>query len=149
MEKPAHIHLSDLRGAHRLANDVTLGLADLVESMHHTITRMPGVLDESPKGRTNGVTGMVYRSVRGITRLVGVGVDALLGLLAPLIAEKRSSQEREAILAALNGVLGDYLVASGNPLAITLCLRANGTPLILSRTALAALFPPTAVNLAT
>ena len=141
MEKPAHIHLSDLRGAHRLANDVTLGLADLVESMHHTITRMPGVLDESPKGRTNGVTGMVYRSVRGITRLVGVGVDALLGLLAPLIAEKRSSQEREAILGALNGVLGDYLVASGNPLAITQCLRASGTPLRIARTALAAAFP--------
>ncbi len=141
MPKPAHIRLSDLRGFHRLANDATVGLADLVEAMHQTIARTPGIIGKSPKGRTNGITGLVYRSVRGVTRLVGVGVDGLLGLLAPLVAEKQSSQEREAILAALNGVLGDYLVASGNPLAITMCLRATGTSLKITRAALAAAFP--------
>ena len=141
MKKPAHIHLSDLRGFHRLANDATVGLTDLVEAMHHTIARTPGVLGKAPKGRTDGITGLVYRSVRGVTRLVGGGVDTLLGLLAPLVAQKGSSQEREAVLAALNGVLGDYLAESRNPLAIPMRLRANGTPLEISRAALAARFP--------
>ena len=41
--------------------------------------------------------------------------------------------EREAILAALNGVLGDYLVVSGNPLAIAMRVRTAGLPLAISR----------------
>ena len=132
---------SDLRGLGRLARDATVGLTDVVEAMHHTIARKPGILGEPPKGRPGGITGLVYKSVRGVTRLVGGGVDALLGVLAPLIAERPSSQEREAVLAALNGVLGDYLVASGNPLAIAMCLRVRGAPLTIAREALAAAFP--------
>ncbi len=141
MIKPTHIHLSDLRGFHRLASDATLGLTDLVEAMHHTIVRMPGILGEAPEGRTSGTTRLVYRSVRGVTRLVGGAVDALLALIAPLTAERRSSPEREAILAVLNGVLGDYLVASGNPLVIAMSLRAAGTPLEISKAPLTAAFP--------
>jgi pimeloyl-ACP methyl ester carboxylesterase len=141
MSAPTHVTLSDLRGFHRLANDATVGLTDLVEAMHHTIVKVPGVLGDPPAGRTGGITGFVYRSVRGVTRLVGTGVDALLGTLGPLIAQRRSSQEREAVLAALNGVLGDYLAASGNPLAIRMQLRVGGTPLTLTRPMLAAAMP--------
>ena len=45
-------HLSDLRGASRLAIDATRGVADLVEAMHHNISRVPGILDQPPAGRT-------------------------------------------------------------------------------------------------
>ena len=69
----------------------TVGITDLVEAMHHTIVRTPGILGEPAKGQTNGITGFVYRSVRGVTRLVGGGVDALLALVAPLIVETRST----------------------------------------------------------
>lgn len=140
MPKPAHIRLSDLRGLHRLAHDATLGLTDLVEAMHHTIASTPGLFGAAPKGRTGGIAGLVYGSVRSVTRLAGGGFDALLALFAPFIAERPSSQEREAVLAALNGVLGDHLAASGNPLAIAMGLRAGGSPLTLSGDALAATF---------
>ncbi|MCK7497623.1 MAG: hypothetical protein MZW92_47715 [Comamonadaceae bacterium] len=51
--------------------------------------------------------------------MVGGSLDALLGLLAPALGrERRRRREREALVAALNGVLGDYLAATGNPLAI-------------------------------
>ncbi len=141
MAKPAHLRLSDLRAFSRLATDATLGLAELVEAMHHTIEETPGVLGPSPKGRTNGITGFVYGSVRGVTRVVGAGVDTLLHLIAPLIAEQPSSMEREVVVAALNGVLGDYLVAAGNSLAISMHVRVAGAPVILDRSALAAAFP--------
>lgn len=139
--KHTHINLSDLRGLQRLATDATVGIADLVETMHQTIVQTPGIFGERAKGRTNGITGLVYRSVRGITRLVGGGVDVLLALLAPLLSDRRSSPEREAILAALNGALGDYLVSSENPLAIAMCLRRDGIRLEISNAALAATFP--------
>jgi pimeloyl-ACP methyl ester carboxylesterase len=139
--KPVHIRASDLRGLRRLASDATVGLTNLVEAMHATIVRTPGIFGEAGTGRTTGITGFVYRSVRGVTRLVGGGVDALLALIAPLIAQRPSSPEREAIMAALNGVLGDYLVGCGNPLAIPMCVRTAGTELEISKAALAAAFP--------
>ena len=141
MNKPVHIRLSDIRGLGRLASDATVGLTDVVEAMHDTIGRTPGVFGTAPAGRTKGITGFVYRSVRGITRVVGPSLDSLLGVLAPLVAENQSSQEREALVAALNGVLGDYLVASGNPLAISMRVRAAGIPLPLQRRTLTEAFP--------
>jgi pimeloyl-ACP methyl ester carboxylesterase len=141
MTKPVHVRLSDLRGLHRLANDATVGLTDLVEAMHRTVSPTSGVLGKPPARRTAGITGLVYKSVRGVTRLVGVGVDTLLGMLAPLLADRPSSEERETVLAALNGIFGDYLVASGNPLAIPMHVRRGGMTVAMTRTALAAAYP--------
>jgi pimeloyl-ACP methyl ester carboxylesterase len=140
VNRPA-IRFSDLRGIGRLAGDATSSITDLVEAMHHTIVRTPGVFGKSPAGRTRGITGLVYGTIRGVTRLVGGGIDALLGRLDALVGERPSSPERDAVLAALNGVLGDYLESSGNPLATPMRLRSAGTPLALSKAALAAAFP--------
>jgi pimeloyl-ACP methyl ester carboxylesterase len=141
MAKPTHVHLADLRGFQRLANDAVVGLTDLVEAMHATVAPVPGKPGAAARRRTGGITGFVYRSVRGVTRLVGGSVDALLGALAPVLGQRPPSPEREAVVAALNGVLGDYLAASGNALAIPMTLRAHGKPLRVERAALAAAFP--------
>jgi pimeloyl-ACP methyl ester carboxylesterase len=45
------------------------------------------------------------------------------------------------LLGALNGVLGDYLETSANPLAIRMSLRRDGCPLPLDRHALSAAIP--------
>ena len=132
---------SDLRGALRLATDATTGLTDLVEAMHERIARVPGLSAPAPDGRTGGMTGLVYKSIRGVTRVVGGSLDALLGLLAPALGPQDTTPEREAIVAALNGVLGDYLAASGNPLATPMTLRSGGRPLPLQRADLAARLP--------
>jgi pimeloyl-ACP methyl ester carboxylesterase len=136
MAKALHVRLADLRDIHRLANDATVGLTDLVEAMHDTIA-----FGKSPGGRTAGITGLVYRSVRGVTRLVGAGVDGVFDLLTPLLANRPSSKEREAIIAVLNGVLGDYLVASGNRLAIAMQVRQAGMNVAITGAALANAFP--------
>jgi pimeloyl-ACP methyl ester carboxylesterase len=141
MSKPRHLHLSDARGLHRLASDATVGVTDLVEAVHRTVLRTPGTPGPPPAGRTRGITGFVYKTVRGVTRLVGGGVDTLLGVIAPLVSERPSSPQREAVLAALNGVFGDYLDESANPLAIPMTFRIGGAPLALTGAALAAAFP--------
>ncbi len=134
-------HVSDLRGVSRLAIDATRGLADLVEAMHLNISQAPGPFGKHATGTTRGITGLVYRSVRGVTGLVGSGIDAVLGSLAPLVGAGAPSRAREALVAALNGVLGDYLAETANPLAISLCFRRDGHPLVLERRALAAAIP--------
>ncbi len=135
MPKNRHIHPSDIRGFSRLAIDATIGLTDLVEAMHHNITRIPG--DPGRTTHTKGITGLVYQIIRGVTRLVGGGIDAVLAQLVPLLGHGPSSTEREAVLAALNGVLGDHLAASGNPLTIPMRLRYEGQQLELTSQALA------------
>ena len=143
MTRKAHLQPADLRGYSRLAIDATIGLTRLVETMHHNILRTPGPLGKHTQEPTGGITGLVYRSIQGTTRLVGGGIDALLGQLTPLLAKKpaASSARREAVLAALNGVLGDHLAASHNPLAIPMRLRRNGHPLVLTAQELAAGIP--------
>jgi pimeloyl-ACP methyl ester carboxylesterase len=116
--------------------------------MHHTIARPLRRGVAHAPARTRGITGLIYKSVRGVTRLVGGGVDALLGQLRPTLAGRASSPEREAVLAALNGVLGDYLVATENPLAIPMTLRRDGRSLALETQALAAAIPQRSGKLA-
>ena len=99
------------------------------------------VLGAHPTGRTRGITGLVYHNIRGTTRLVGVSLNALLALLDTAFEPTSTSAEREALLAAVNGVLGDHLAASANPLAIAMELRRDGEPLDLTMPALAAAIP--------
>jgi len=134
-----------LRGAARLATDATAGLTDLVEAVHARIAGLPGP-PASADGRPR-VAGLVYKTVRGVTRAVGGSVDTLLGVLAPALAARPGEPaalppaEREAVLAALNGVLGDHLAKTAHPLAIRMALRHGGRALPLHREALAAALP--------
>ncbi|RZI44433.1 alpha/beta fold hydrolase [Herbaspirillum sp. HC18] len=140
--RKTHIHPSDVRALARLATDATLGLTDLVETVHGNVTRFPRIGDAA-RVRTRGITGLVYRTVRGVTRVAGMTTDAVLAQFAPLFGTRSSSPQREAVLGAINGVLGDYLKATGNTLAIPMQLRRQGRPLALKQAALAAALPDT------
>jgi hypothetical protein len=124
---PARLPLraSDLRGLARLGIEGVIGITDLVEAMHHTIASRAAIGGPAPAGRTRGITGFVYRTVRGTTRLVGHAGDALLGAWPARTPSPDVGRHagREALLAALNGVWGDHLADSGNPLAIPMTLR--------------------------
>ncbi|HWL85808.1 MAG TPA: hypothetical protein VNO21_08405, partial [Polyangiaceae bacterium] len=133
---------ADLRGASRLAVEATKGVTDLVEAMHHTIGGGPDVLGRPLAVPVRLHTAPVYGSIRGVTKLVGVALDAALARLEPLLGERTPGPEREAVLAALNGVLGDYLLETGNPLAIEMRLRHDGHSLELSPESLRATISP-------
>lgn len=139
--KPRHLHAADLQGIGRLAVDATLGVTSLVETMHHNISRVPLPLGKGTQAPARGITGLVYRSIRGVTRVVGGGVDLALAQLAALAGRQDSTPAREALVAALNGVLGDHLAATGNPLAIGMRLRRGGKPLELDRESLGRAMP--------
>jgi pimeloyl-ACP methyl ester carboxylesterase len=141
MVKKLRLHASELRGVSRMTIDGIAGVVDLVEAMHYNIANVPGILAKPKRGRTTGITGLVYRSIRGVIGLVGHGLDKLLARLEPLLGDRSTWPGREALLAALNGVLGDYLAASDNALAITMRLRRGGIPLPSERQPLAAAVP--------
>jgi pimeloyl-ACP methyl ester carboxylesterase len=126
MVKKLEVAASDLRGVNRLTIEGIGGVVDLVEAMHRNIASLPGMLAKPNGNRTTGITGLVYRSIRGVVGLVGSGLDMLLARLTPLLGQRRTWPGRETFLAALNGVLGDYLAASHNPLAITMRVRRDG-----------------------
>lgn len=133
------MHISDLRGVSRLLVDASTSATDIVEGMHRTIQLWRPPLGSPTRERTRGITGLVYRGVRGGMSLAGKGVDLSLAGLAGLLPESstESTPGRDAFLAVVNGVYGDYLERMANPLAIEMetrdrgCARASGRLLVL------------------
>ena len=135
---------ANLRGASRLAIDAVAGVTDIAEDLHRSIAGVAPIVGDARRGRTGrttGITGLVYRSVRGVTRAVGFGLDTVFGQLAPLLRDVKPSPRGEAVSAALNGVFGDYLDATANPLAIPMQLRVKGRALALESATLSKTFP--------
>ena len=104
-------HGDDLRGLGSAVVAATVGVTDVVQGVHEAIGAVPLVTD------------LVYRAVRGVTSLVGGGVDVVVAALSPFLGDSAPGLQREAVVAALNGVVGDHLAATDNPLAIQMALR--------------------------
>ena len=109
-----------------MAFDAAEATTEVVENMHRTIQMRPGPLGVSDADRTSGITGLVYRCVRGGIRLVGRAIDVGLAPVIQLLPAGESSPALDAYRSAANGVYGDYLVRTGNPLAIDMSLRYRG-----------------------
>ena len=150
---PTWLHASDIQGLAQIATRGVLGITDLAETVHGNVYKTVAV-PFGPLGqafvdraagttgvRAKGITGLVYGSVRGVARLAGGTVQAALAGAAPLLARRASSPQREAMLSALNGVLGDQLLETTNPLTISMRLRHQGQTLVLDNSALAQTLP--------
>ncbi len=129
-----HLRATDAAAVAKLATQATLGIAGVAEGVHQSVLQTLGAAAAKTSGKgskgpgqTGGITGLVYSAVRGVTHLVGKGLDTALTQLKPLFEatdhSAPESPQREAVLAALNGVLGDHLAATQNPLATTMQLR--------------------------
>ncbi len=135
---PKHFRRSDLRAVARLATQATVGVARITEGVHDSVWRSLGVAGSAPQ-RTGGLTGLVYRSVGGITRGVGWGLEQTLARIEPLLgagadaANASESPRRDAMLSALNGVMGDRLEADHSPFTIDMHWRIAGEPLDLQQ----------------
>ncbi len=137
--KPA-LSLSVVLELGRLAADAAEGVTGLVEHMHTSILDTPGFAPIA-QGVTGGVTRLVYRGVRGAFRLTGKGISGAAALLGASGDDAPASRGRAVALAALNGVVGDHLASTGNPLALTMRFRRDGRALKLDKPSLAEAFP--------
>lgn len=133
LRSPEPLKPSDLRGIARLATHATTGVVGIAEGIHRRVWGAVGFPGGDVPGRTRGLTGLVYESVRRTSHLLGRGTEAALAGLEPLLKppdeDLPHAPRREALLAALNGVVGDHLAADDNPLAIPMTLRYRGEPL--------------------
>mgnify|MGYP000206216961 FL=1 len=125
------IQTSDIRGVSKLLFNAVDEATHIVEGMHLNISRVPFVLGQPKTGTTRGITGFVYRSIRAINGSLELGIDALLEKFAQP-SQNASSLEHSSAIAILNGVLGDYLEATENPLAIQMRFYIQGNPIDLT-----------------
>jgi len=131
MSKKSSYNVSDIRGASKLTVQAIVSIIDLVETVHSTVS----LTKSKTEDRKGGLSGFIYWIIRGITHLVGGGVDRTLAVLEKnLITELYLSKtgkpdhniddtNRQIMLSIVNGVLGDYLVEKENPLAISMVLN--------------------------
>jgi pimeloyl-ACP methyl ester carboxylesterase len=129
----ANLNAKDMRGLAQLATEATIGVSGITEGVHQSVLGTLGVAADKSAERTSGLTGMVYRGINKLTMLVGHGVGVSLSgieLFSKTDANKDSeSRHRQTALAMINGVLGDHLVETKNPLATPMSLRHQGNKL--------------------
>ncbi|MFT5913622.1 MAG: hypothetical protein ACJAWV_001206 [Flammeovirgaceae bacterium] len=141
MPKKSHINAKDLQGAVKLIVDATVGVSNISEELQEKITNPKFLPNTFIQRIISYIFRFVYRSIRGTTKIMGNGLDIGLKKLAPLLKEKASSEEREVILAVLNGVVGDYLEKHNNPLALKMQFRHGGQHIPLQPSEIAKALP--------
>lgn len=134
---PRPAALADARGVVRLAVEGIHGVTHIAQGLHGTIAGLAPPVGRVPERPAGGIAGFVYRTVRLGSSMVGSGLDAALAAIEALLqapgTPASASPARDAVVAALNGVLGDHLARTGNPLAIPMELLVRGpvTPRVL------------------
>ncbi|MCH8486207.1 MAG: alpha/beta hydrolase [Candidatus Cyclonatronum sp.] len=124
---------TDLQGLTRLIRDATIGIVDLVEAMQHRVVHPPFLPTTRVQVLITAVASFSYNSIRRGTRFVSGGADRALGGLAPLLGNIKSKGDYETLKAILNGVFGDHLYHTGNPLEIEMQFRHGSESLPLNR----------------
>ena len=113
-------------------------MTHIAQGLHGSIANVAPPLGRAAPPPARGLPGWVYGAVRATSSLVGAGLDAALaGVQALLPASERDAPDspaREALIAALNGVVGDQLDRTRNPLATAMAIvpaAAAGPHLLL------------------
>ncbi|ETR71840.1 MAG: PGAP1-like protein [Candidatus Magnetoglobus multicellularis str. Araruama] len=122
------IKISDIKGINKLVTDSVSGVTDIVSTMHKTIDNTPGLCGATTSGPIGKISDIVYNSIHSVNNLVRDCIDTILSELEPIIDNEKNFPERDAVLSALNGVLGDYLVKHNNPLAIPMTVQQYKQP---------------------
>lgn len=114
---------SELQGLIHLIMDATIGVTDLVESMHKQGIQPPFLPATTIQKSITKITSFTYNNIRWSTLFVGKKLHKIVSKLTPVIGNLKTSDKKEIILSVLNGVIGDYLEEKENPLKITMQFR--------------------------
>ncbi len=132
---------SDLQGIARLVTEATIGITDLVEAMHKRIVHPPFLPSTPIQHAITNIAGVAYTTVRQSTKFVGTAADKALGQFVSIFGEMKATDKKQTVRAVLNGVVGDYLEKTENPLQITMQFRYKGKALSLTTDSLQDVFP--------
>ncbi len=117
---------NDLKGLRQLSQDGIEGVVDVVEAMHQRIISLGGLLNRGDLNQTTGITAWVYKTIRKTTALSFKGLDLAAATFSPLLPATTLGRQRNQWVAILNGLLGDHLAATNNPLAQAMTWHHNG-----------------------
>ena len=127
MSKKKRLNTADLRGVTNILKDATLHITDLAEELSKQIVHPPFLKSTPLQHLITNIAAISYKSVREITKLVGFGLDKTLAKIEPIFDAKEIPFEQKGLLIAiLNGIIGDYLQASQNPLAANMHFAYQG-----------------------
>ena len=132
---------TDLQGLASLITDATIGITDLVEAMHRRVVHPPFLPSTGIQNLITKIAGFTYSNIRNSTKFIGNGVDKALGQFSSVLGEIKATDKKEAISAALNGVIGDYLEKHENPLKITMQFRHQAKAIFLDKKSLQKVYP--------
>ena len=132
---------SYLQGITRVIMDTTIGITDLVETMHKRVVHPPLLPSTPIQHLITNIAGISYKNIRWSTKLIGGSLDKALGQLHAVLGETKTTIEKEAIRSALNGVVGDYLEENENPLKITMQFRYLSKAITLNHEGFNAIYP--------
>jgi len=125
------IKLSDIKGISQLAAAGVSGVTDIIEGMHKNIDNSPELFGATTSGSFGTISNIVYQSIHNVNNVVRDCIGTIIEQIEPLFDNQSSSLERDILLSALNGVLGDYLQANNNPLALPMSINYNGNKIDL------------------
>ncbi|WP_055443180.1 lipase family alpha/beta hydrolase [Lacinutrix himadriensis] len=132
---------SKLQGISRLLTDATIGITDLVESMHQSVVHPPFLPSTPIQHLITNISGIAYKNIRWTTKLIGSTVDKALGKFVSLSSTMKTTEEREILQSVLNGVVGDYLEETENPLGINMQFRKEGKTIPLDKKSITKAYP--------
>mgnify|MGYP001824205318 CR=1 FL=1 len=132
---------SDLQGIARLISEATIGITDLVEAMHNRVVHPPFLPSTPIQHLITTIAGVTYKNIKWSTKFIGNGLDRGLEQLVPVFGTIKSTEKKEAISSALNGVIGDYLEEKENPLKIKMQFRNMGKAISLDSKGLEMAYP--------
>lgn len=125
--------IQELRGLASVIVQASIDTTSVVEEMHQTIGGGPALLGQPLRPLVKLTSGPIYSGIRGVMGFVGIGLDRAFAELEPVFGPGVPPAEYDMVRGALNGVFGDHLAKTQNPLAIQMELRHQGKTLDLEQ----------------
>ncbi len=127
-------YIDDFKGLNQLAKEGILGVVDVVDTVHQSVSSLGGKLNDTQQ--TTGLTGFIYRGVRASARISYNTINFALSRFTPLLPDVLISKRRNHWVSVLNGIIGDHLAASDNPLALDMTLVYEGQEITAQQAAI-------------
>lgn len=142
-----HRAISDM--PFKAVGTATLNASKPVEAVHNEITDMVyGAVRDAGKGVFSGAAWVVRQANQSLASpqvidqaMGGELMDDVAHLPVPHLPNVKTDKRVSAISSAINGVFGDHLTATRNPMQVRMNLYANGQMLQADQSALMAQFP--------